>query len=70
MTDWLEEFWADTLSEEPVRITAAWMRLTVEEQVAVRAHLVKMATEAGWAEVQRRAAQAALEALDDAEARA
>lgn len=70
MTDWLEEFWADTLSEEPVRITAAWARLSVEEQAAVRAHLVKMATEAGWAEVQRRAAQAALEALDDAEARA
>lgn len=65
MDDWLEMFWGDLLSEEPVRIVAAWALITLEERAAVRAHLVKMATEPGWADVQRQAAQAALDALTD-----
>ncbi len=62
--DWLDEFWADLLSEEPLRIVAAWAILTEEERVAVHQHLVLMATEEGWADVQRDAAQAALHAID------
>ncbi len=66
MNNWLETFWGDMLSEEPVKVIAAWALLDPEERTAVHAHLVKMATEAGWAEVQRRAAQAALDALASA----
>jgi hypothetical protein len=60
-SDWLEEFWGDLLSEEPTRVAAAWAMLqAAEEQQAVREHLRKMATEEGWADVQRQAARAAL----------
>ena len=62
--DWLETFWADMLSEEPPRVMMAWAQLEAEERATVHAHLVKMATEAGWAEVQRSAAQAALDVID------
>ena len=65
MDDWLEEFWSDILSEEPLRIRAAWVMLEAEEQDAVRAHLMRMATETGWAEVQRLSARAALQAISD-----
>lgn len=59
--DWLEAFWSDLLSEEPTRVAAAWALLQeAEEQQAVREHLRKMATEEGWADVQRQAARAAL----------
>jgi hypothetical protein len=61
--EWLEEFWSDILSEEPLRIRAAWVMLEAEEQNAVRAHLMRMATETGWAEV--RFLQAALRAISD-----
>jgi hypothetical protein len=65
--DWLEEFWEDILSETPLRIVSAWVRLTEDEQATVRVHLMAMATEDGWAEVQRAAAQAALEAISNSE---
>ncbi len=61
----LEEFWGDILSEEPLRIVAAWLTLTLEEQAAVLDHLQKMATEDGWADVQQQAAQNALDAISD-----
>lgn len=70
MQDWLEAFWSDLLSEEPERVAAAWARLEADdERQAVREHLHKMASEAGWAEVQRQAARAALSVIppeDDA----
>lgn len=65
MSNELEEFWGDLLSEEPIRIVAAWVTLTAEEQTAVREHLEHMATEPGWAVVQREAAQVALLAIND-----
>ncbi len=65
MSDWLEEFWGDLLSEEPTRIAAAWALLqAADERQAVRDHLHKMATEDGWASVQRQAALAALAAIE------
>ncbi len=65
MSDWLEKFWGDLLSEEPARVAAAWALLqAADERQAVRDHLHKMATEAGWANVQRQAARAALAVIE------
>jgi hypothetical protein len=65
MADWLEEFWTDILSEAPIQVMAAWAKLLAEERAAVYDHLKKMATEAGWLEEQRAAAQAALDAIGE-----
>jgi hypothetical protein len=65
MSDWLEEFWSDLLSEEPLRIIAAWVPLDDEEKAAVHAHLARMVSEPGWLEVQRVAAAAALRAIGE-----
>ncbi|MEP7284442.1 MAG: hypothetical protein ABI947_01580 [Chloroflexota bacterium] len=62
--DWLEEFWNDLLSEEPLRVIAVWSTLDAEEKLTIYEHLTHMATEAGWADVQRIAAQAAIHAID------
>jgi predicted Fe-S protein YdhL (DUF1289 family) len=64
---WLDEFWADLLSEEPLRIMAAWVTLESEEQAAVLEHLRRMATEEGWVESQRDSARAALDVIDTEE---
>ncbi len=64
MADWLEDFWGDLLSEEPLRIIAAWELLDMESQTAIHAHLQRMVIEDGWAEVQRDAARAALYTID------
>ena len=58
-----EDFWADLLSREAQRITAAWSSISAEEQTAVALHLNRMVSEAGWAEVQQASASAALQAL-------
>ena len=63
--DWLEEFWSDLLSEEPLRVIAVWSTLDADEKLTIYEHLTNMATEAGWADVQRTAAQAALHAIDN-----
>lgn len=67
---WLDEFWADLLSEEPLRITAAWVTLDTESQQKVLEHLQKMATEEGWQPAQRESALAALAVLDESESSA
>ncbi len=59
----LDIFWENMLSRDPARVRDAWGTLTVEERIAIRAHLVRMASEEGWAEPQRISAQAALDAL-------
>jgi hypothetical protein len=64
MTDWLDQFWEDLLSEEPLRIIAAWSTLDDEEKSSIHRHLISMSTEDGWADVQRQSAQAALHAID------
>jgi hypothetical protein len=61
--DDLDSFWEHLLSEDPAQIRAAWDRLNGEERAAILAHLVTMATDEGWSEPQRRAAQAALNVL-------
>ncbi len=65
MSDWLEEFWSDLLSEEPLRIIAAWTPLDDQEKAAIHAHLKRMVTESGWLEVQRVAAAAALHTIGE-----
>ena len=64
MDEWLEDFWGELLSEEPMRIIAAWDLLDAEAQLAIRAHLQRMTTETGWADVQRDAAGSALAAIE------
>ena len=63
--DWLEEFWDDILSEEPIRVVAAWVALDEEAKTAVRDHLTRMTTDSGWADIQRNAAQTALDVIAD-----
>lgn len=63
--NWLEEFWGDILSEEAIRIVAAWVTLDTESQTAVRDHLQRMATEEGWADSQRESAKAALSVINE-----
>ena len=65
MTTDPETVWAGLLSREPATVRVAWKQLTREEQVAVSAHLQRMATEDGWSEPQRASAQAALDTLQD-----
>jgi hypothetical protein len=66
-SDGLDTFWGDLLSEDPERVIAAWVSLAEDEQQSIEAHLRKMATEDGWADVQRQSAQAALDTLNDAD---
>ncbi len=67
MDDELEEFWSDILSEELLRIVAAWTILDAETQAAVYEHLGRMAKQEGWADVQRQAAETALHAIDSSD---
>jgi hypothetical protein len=59
----LEILWELLLSRQPEEVLKAFNRLTRQEQVAVTAHLQRMATEIGWHPEQRRSALAALAAL-------
>ncbi|MCU0488474.1 MAG: hypothetical protein MUE67_05945 [Anaerolineales bacterium] len=61
----LEELWENLLSRQPELIRPVFVRLAVEEQSEVIAHLQRMSSEAGWHIEQRRSAQAALAALQD-----
>lgn len=61
----VERLWAGLLSRDADQVRATWDTLNTEEQQAVHAHLIRMATEAGWTEPQRISAQAALDALSD-----
>ncbi len=60
----LERFWDDILSRDQKRIRAAYTGLSKEEQLAVSAHLYRMANEPGWHPEQRGSAFAALRALE------
>lgn len=59
----LADLWEALLSEEPARIRQAWRSLSADEAQAVHQHLQRMAGEAGWADVQRQAAAAALRVI-------
>jgi len=63
MTDILEEFWTEVLSNEPHRVRAALTEVTAAERESVIHHLQRMVGEPAWSEVQRVRAQAALDAL-------
>jgi hypothetical protein len=62
-----EIFWESILSGNPLRVLAAWETLAAEEREAVRRHLHRMAEEDGWQSAQRRAAEAALKIIKEAE---
>jgi hypothetical protein len=62
--DETEEFWAAILSEDREEVRRAWQSLEAEERVLVLAHLQKMRDPAeGYAEVQRAAAQFAVDTV-------
>ena len=63
--DLLMDFWDEILSEEAERTRAAFARVTIAERSAVLSHLRRMTSESGWQPEQRRAARAALSALDN-----
>jgi hypothetical protein len=63
MTDPTEALWNSILSRKPERIKDAFLSLTSQEKIAVRAHLIKMTTEDGWLPVQIESAWAALKAI-------
>jgi hypothetical protein len=64
MSDWLEAFWEDLLSEDPLRIMAAWSTLDSDEKATIHEHLTVMMTEDGWVDIQRQSARAALKTID------
>jgi hypothetical protein len=62
----LDQFWEDLLSEDAARIRRIWFDLTDDECLAVLAHLRRMRDEADWHPDQKRAAAAALRAIEEA----
>ena len=62
----LDQLWDDLLSEEPARIRRIWFDLTDDEGKAVLAHLRRMRDEPDWLPEQKRAAAAALNAIEEA----
>ena len=65
-TDDLEKLWTGLLSCDPGLIRRIWSDLTDEEATAVAEHLRKMIAEEGFSEEQKRAAQTALDAIQQA----
>ncbi|MGQ9848947.1 MAG: hypothetical protein ACUVSU_02745 [Aggregatilineaceae bacterium] len=61
--DDLELFWNNLLSRQEKLVLLAWESLERDEQRAIYAHLVRMATEDGWTAPQRRSAEVALQVL-------
>jgi hypothetical protein len=62
----IDQLWDDLLSEEPARIRRLWYNLTDDEGKAVLAHLRRMRDEPDWHPDQKRAAAAALRAIEEA----
>lgn len=59
------DLWSEILSREPSRIQLAFQGLRRDEKINVRAHLIKMTTEADWHPEQVLSAKIALKALKD-----
>ncbi|MBM4422875.1 MAG: hypothetical protein FJ030_05715 [Chloroflexi bacterium] len=64
--DNLEDIWQALLSEDRGLIRRVWGDLTDEEAKAVITHLRKIVEDETYSEEQRRAAQAALDAIHEA----
>ena len=62
----LSDVWEALLSENPGLIRRAWGDLTVDEARTVIAHLRKMVEGEAYGDVQRHAAQVALETIREA----
>ena len=62
----LDQLWDDILSEDEARIRKLWNNLTDDEALAVLAHLRRMRDEPDWHPDQKRAASAALRAIEEA----
>lgn len=66
MTEGLDDFWQDLLSEDAPRVARAFAGLGDEERGQVLTHLRRMADEAGWSSGQARRARLALEVASTA----
>lgn len=62
----IDQLWENLLSEDPARIRRVWFDLTDDECEAVLAHLRRMRAEPDWHPDQKRAATAALRAIEEA----
>jgi hypothetical protein len=60
----LENLWGGLLSRQPELVRATFSTLDTEERAAIRAHLQRIVSEAGWHPEQRLSAQSALDALE------
>ena len=63
----LDQFWAELLSGDPIKIRNAWDSLADDERAAVREHLQRMQAEAGWQPSQCESAVAALQVIQSLE---
>jgi len=65
MTDPLQIFWDDILSEDSKKITKTFNSLTASEQQKILVHLYKMTNEPGWHSAQVQTAVKAIEVIED-----
>ena len=65
MVQLLQSVWEELLCRQPVRIRAAFISLSGDEQEFVRAHLTRISSEADWHPEQVKSAAAALKALKE-----
>ena len=65
MTDPLQTFWDDILSEDPRKITKTFNSLTASEQQKILVHLYKMTNEPGWLSTQVQTASKAIKAIEE-----
>jgi hypothetical protein len=65
MTDPLQIFWDDILSENPMKITDTFNSLSASEQQKVLVHLYKMTNEPDWHSAQVQTASKAIEVIEE-----
>ena len=65
MSDKLQDFWDNILSEKPDKIKQTYSFLDVNEQQYVLIHLYKMVNEPGWHPAQVSAAQFAIDTIEE-----
>ena len=59
-----DRFWSEILSGDPQAVRRMWAALNRQERGIVKGHLDRLASEDGWSEEQRQAAQAALSIIE------
>jgi hypothetical protein len=65
MTDPLQAFWDDILSEDSTKISDTFKSLSATEQQKVLVHLYKMTNEPGWHSAQVQTASKAIQVIEE-----